>query len=106
VVNALGAHDVTSEVVRVVDHTIRFGVTIEEGVGDEWPMLREKVVAADILVVATPICMGQRSSVCTMVLEHVAPSSARPTRTTTWPLAANTAHLVRILRTHSYPVPG
>jgi multimeric flavodoxin WrbA len=31
-----------------------------EGGGDEWPALREKIVAADILVMATPTWIGSR----------------------------------------------
>jgi multimeric flavodoxin WrbA len=56
---------------RVVDHDVRFGVTTDEGDGDEWPTLREKVLDADVLVLVTPIWMGQPSSVCKMVLERL-----------------------------------
>jgi multimeric flavodoxin WrbA len=38
---------------------------------DEWPALREKVVAADILIVATPTWLGQPSSVAKRVLERM-----------------------------------
>lgn len=68
---ALADHDVTGEVVRVADHDVRFGVSVDEGDGDEWPQLREKVLAADILIVTTPIWMGQPASVCKMVLERL-----------------------------------
>lgn len=74
VLDALGGleeHDVTGELVRVVDHQVRFGVSTDEGDGDEWPRIREKMLAADILVVATPIWMGQPSSVCKMALERL-----------------------------------
>ncbi|HRD62367.1 MAG TPA: NAD(P)H-dependent oxidoreductase [Nocardioides sp.] len=74
VLDALGAldeHDVTGEIVRVVDHHVKFGVSTDEGDGDEWPAIREKVLAADILVIATPIWMGQPASVCKMVLERL-----------------------------------
>lgn len=56
---------------RVVDHDVRFGVSTDEGDGDEWPVLREKVLAADIVVLVTPIWMGQPASVCKMVLERL-----------------------------------
>ena len=56
---------------RVVDHDVRFGVTTDEGDGDAWPTLREKLLAADVLVVVTPIWLGQPSSVCKMVLERL-----------------------------------
>ncbi|WP_205471085.1 NAD(P)H-dependent oxidoreductase [Nocardioides sp. SYSU D00038] len=69
--DALRDHDVTGEVVRVVDHDVRFGVTTDEGDGDAWPQLRAKMLAADILVLATPIWLGQPSSVAKMVLERL-----------------------------------
>jgi multimeric flavodoxin WrbA len=71
VLDALRENGVEGEVVRVVDHDIRFGVSIDEGGGDEWPTLRQKMLAADILVLATPIWMGQPASVCKMVLERL-----------------------------------
>ena len=69
--DALGDHDVTGELVRVVDHDVRFGVSVDEGKGDEWPGIREKMLAADILVIATPIWMGQPASVAKLVLERL-----------------------------------
>lgn len=60
-----------TELVRVVDHPVRFGVEKDMGDGDAWPALREKVLAADILLISTPIWMGQPSSVCKMVLERL-----------------------------------
>ncbi len=71
VLDALGEHDVTGEVLRVVDHDVRFGVSLDEGDGDGWPAIREKLLAADILVLATPIWMGQLGSVGKMVLERL-----------------------------------
>ena len=62
---------VESDLMRVVDHDIRFGVSIDEGDGDEWPKIRQKMLAADILILATPIWMGQPASVCKMVLERL-----------------------------------
>jgi multimeric flavodoxin WrbA len=62
---------VTGVMERVVDHDVRFGVSTDEGDGDAWPSLREKMLAADILVLVTPIWMGQPSSVCKMVLERL-----------------------------------
>lgn len=62
---------VGGEIVRVVDHDVRFGVGIDEGDGDAWPGIREKMLASDILVLATPIWMGQPSSVCKMTLERL-----------------------------------
>jgi multimeric flavodoxin WrbA len=67
----LGRHGVTGSVVRLADHDIRPGVEVDMGDGDEWPAIRERVLAADILVIATPIWMGQPSSVTKRVLERL-----------------------------------
>jgi multimeric flavodoxin WrbA len=65
---ALGAD---GEVVRGVDHDVRFGVSTDEGDGDAWPEIRRKLLDSDVLVLATPIWLGQPSSVCKMVLERL-----------------------------------
>lgn len=64
-------HDVTTEIVRVVDHNIKPGVSSDEGRGDAWPALRRKILAARILILGTPIWLGQPSSVCKRVLERM-----------------------------------
>ncbi len=71
VAEELAAHEVTSEVIRVVDAGIKFGVSVDEGDGDGWPAIRAKIMAAQILVLATPIWLGQPSSVAKMVLERL-----------------------------------
>jgi multimeric flavodoxin WrbA len=70
-IEALGEHDVKSEMVRIVDERVKFGVQTDEGDGDGWPAIRQKMLDADILVIATPIWMGQPSAVCKMVLERL-----------------------------------
>jgi len=62
---------VTGTVVRLVDHDIRPGVETDMGSGDEWPEVRRQMLAADILVLATPIWMGQPSSVIKRALERL-----------------------------------
>jgi multimeric flavodoxin WrbA len=71
VLDELGRHGVTGSQVRVVDHDVRPGVEADMGDGDEWPAIREKVLATDILVLATPTWMGQHSSVAQRVLERL-----------------------------------
>ncbi|GAA1173522.1 NAD(P)H-dependent oxidoreductase [Ornithinimicrobium humiphilum] len=71
VLDELAKHGVTGSQVRVVDHDIRPGVELDMGEGDEWPAIRERVMAADILVLATPTWMGQHSSVAQRVLERL-----------------------------------
>jgi multimeric flavodoxin WrbA len=71
VLGALGEHGVTGEVVRVVDRDVKPGVEVDMGDGDEWPAIREQLMAADILVVATPTWVGHMSSVAQRVLERL-----------------------------------
>jgi multimeric flavodoxin WrbA len=72
VLEALRGHGVTTDpIIRVADHDVRPGVQLDMGDGDAWPALREQIMAADILVLATPTWMGQHSSICQRVLERL-----------------------------------
>ena len=71
VLEELGSHGVTGSVVRVVDHDVRPGVEVDMGDGDAWPAIREQLMAADILLVATPTWVGHMSSVAQRVLERL-----------------------------------
>ena len=72
-------NDVDVELIRVVDHDVATGVypdMTEHGwEADAWPAIQEKVLAADILVVCTPIWLGDKSSICTQVVERLYASS-------------------------------
>ena len=59
------------EIVRAVDHDIKPGVTSDQGNGDAWPALRARVVESDIVIMGTPIWLGQPSSVAKRVLERM-----------------------------------
>jgi multimeric flavodoxin WrbA len=69
--DALGAHGVDGEFVRAGDFNIKPGVKSDEGPGDDWPKLRERLLAADILVIGSPIWLGQPSSIAKRVLERM-----------------------------------
>ena len=71
VAEALEAEGVDVSTIRVVDHDVRPGVTSDEGDGDEWPAIHDRIVEADILVLATPTWIGQPSSVAKRVLERM-----------------------------------
>lgn len=71
VLDALAEHGVTGELIRAADSVISPGVEADMGGDDEWPALRAKVLAADILVFATPTWMGQHSSIAQRVLERL-----------------------------------
>lgn len=69
---AFGEKDVSvTETVRIAALDIKPGVTSDEGDGDAWPALREKILAHDILIFGGPIWMGQISSVAKRVLERM-----------------------------------
>ena len=71
---------VATEVLRPVDHDIATGVyadMTEHGwEADDWPAIYEKVKAADILVVTSPIWLGEKSSICTQVIERLYSTSS------------------------------
>ncbi|MDQ4142226.1 MAG: NAD(P)H-dependent oxidoreductase [Actinomycetota bacterium] len=71
VLTELSEHGVTGSMERVVDHSVKFGVTSDEGKGDDWPALRSKVLAADIFILGTPIWIGHPSSIAQQVLERM-----------------------------------
>jgi multimeric flavodoxin WrbA len=62
---------VETEELRVRDYEVAFGVSSDEGDGDEWPEIYGKIKDCDILVIATPIWFGVRGSVSQMVLERL-----------------------------------
>lgn len=72
---------VLTEEIRPVDYRIAYGVypdMREHGWGyDDWPGIFEKVKQADILVIGTPIWLGEKSSVCTKVIERLYSNSSQ-----------------------------
>ena len=64
-------HDIEGKVLRCADFDIFPGVTSDEGPGDAWPKIRRQILDADILILGTPIWLGQPSSVCKRVLERM-----------------------------------
>ncbi len=76
------ANGVHVEYLRAVDHPIAFGVQPdmrEEGwETDAWPeQFWPKVRAADILVIGTPIWLGEESSICRVIIERLYGHSAQ-----------------------------
>ncbi len=69
------------DMIRAVDHDIAVGVqpdmTEHGAASDEWPALFERVMAADILVLAGPIWLGDNSSVTKHVVERLYGNSAK-----------------------------
>jgi multimeric flavodoxin WrbA len=66
---------VAVETVHALAHRIAFGMKpdmTEHGwEHDDWPALFKRVAAADILVLGSPIWLGVKSSVCTLIIERL-----------------------------------
>ena len=71
----LEKNGVTTDLLRPVDYNIAPGVypdMTEHGFEiDDWPEIQEKVLDADILIIGSPIWLGEKSSVCTNVIERL-----------------------------------
>lgn len=67
---------VESEVIRLADYYIAFGVEEDMEDGDEWPEILELVKDADILILGTPIWLGEKSSIATQAIERLYGSSS------------------------------
>ncbi|WP_059102884.1 flavodoxin family protein [Shouchella shacheensis] len=62
---------ITCEHVRIVDYQVGYGITDNAGPEDEWPKIIEKLKDADIVIIGTPIWLGEKSSVSKKVLERM-----------------------------------
>ena len=75
------ANGVAVEQIRSVDHELAPGVypdMTEYGAArDDWPSIYQRVEGADILVLGTPIWLGEKSSACTRVIERLYGNSSQ-----------------------------
>ncbi|GAB2561930.1 NAD(P)H-dependent oxidoreductase [Dyella jejuensis] len=67
----LGDFGVETNSVRLADRHIPPGVKADEGEGDQWPDIRRQMMDAQILVLATPIWVGQPSSLIKRAIERM-----------------------------------
>jgi multimeric flavodoxin WrbA len=68
----LEKHDVElAGTIRLSDLNILPGVSSNEGDADDWPKVRQRILAADILIFGTPIWLGQMSSIAKRALERM-----------------------------------
>lgn len=63
----------TVDTIHALEYDIAFGMEkdLSDRVADDWPGLQERIMAADILVIGTPIWLGAKSSVATLVVERL-----------------------------------
>jgi multimeric flavodoxin WrbA len=62
---------ITCETVKLVDHRILAGTYSDMGPGDEWPGILEKLLASDIVILATPVWWSNQSSLIQRVIERL-----------------------------------
>lgn len=79
--NILKENGVSTEMLRVADYDVPPGMspdmTEQEFEKDEWPQIQQKVLGADILVIGSPIWLGQKSAICKKVIERLYASSGK-----------------------------
>ena len=71
----MSRNGVSVDHIHAASHQIAYGVypdMTEHGWDrDDWPTLWEKVAAADILIIGTPIWLGEESSLCRVLIERL-----------------------------------
>ena len=75
VAGVMETEGVSVEQIYLLDHDVAFGMDkdlTESGSDrDDWPQLQARILAADILVLGSPIWLGQKSSLATLVVERM-----------------------------------
>lgn len=64
-------HKISTEIIRLADQKIPVGLGYRESDDDQWPEIVEKIKVADIVIFATPIWWGGRSSLMQRVIERL-----------------------------------
>jgi multimeric flavodoxin WrbA len=62
--------EIESEVIRLSDTMLPVGLGFRESDTDHWPEFVEKIKAADVVIFATPVWWGGRSSLMQRVIER------------------------------------
>ncbi len=63
--------DLITEEIRLADLNIPAGTRFKESKTDKWPVIAEKMINSDIIIFATPIWWGTRSSLIQRVIERM-----------------------------------
>jgi multimeric flavodoxin WrbA len=59
------------EILRLADHRIPVGLGFRESEDDEWPEIVRRIKASDIVLFATPVWWGGRSSLLQRIIERL-----------------------------------
>lgn len=69
--NMEGHCKIESSIIRLADKNMPVGLGFREGKDDDWPDIVKKVKECDILIFATPVWWGGRSSLMQRVIERL-----------------------------------
>ena len=64
----LSNHGFDTEIIRLNDYRVLTGNSSDEGDGDQWPLILEKIKSCQIFIIATPIWMGHLASTAQKVI--------------------------------------
>ena len=67
----MSEHGIETEIVRLAQLNIPPGTYSDMGEGDEWPGILKKIMAAEIVIFATPIWWNNLSSLMQRVVERM-----------------------------------
>lgn len=78
VAGVMSDEGVATDMIHLRDHSIAFGMAkdLSDSEPDDWPAIQERVMAADIVVIGTPIWLGVKSSVANLAVERLYAYSA------------------------------
>ncbi|WP_260412220.1 flavodoxin family protein [Alkalihalobacillus sp. TS-13] len=71
VIQIFNNNDVHTDIFRLSDYDIHFGIAEDMGNGDEWPLIFQKIKEADILLMGTPLWLGEKSSITSIAIERL-----------------------------------
>ena len=71
VIECLRDNGVRTDMIRLVDRNIPAGTKSKMGSGDDWPAILKKILAAEIIIFATPIWWGIQSSLMQRAIERL-----------------------------------
>src|SRR5215813_7021884 len=63
--------EINSEVIRLADKKLPVGLGFRESDDDDWPAMVERIKASDVIIFATPVWWGGRSSLMQRVIERL-----------------------------------
>lgn len=71
VVKYFDKEGVSTELIRLADYNVAHAMEIDAGEGDDWPGIYRKLLDSDILIIGTPVWLGEKSSYATKVIERI-----------------------------------